>query len=520
VDFGKVEMDRVEGPRKNSFEYKANQPRTVYGFTPNEKANKKILAEKNKELNPSGVQKAHQMNNRNKELAKQIFDASKTGDTKSAVEAYHRFTASPDVRVYTALIKTFSKNIGYMGEVVQIYNDMQKQRITPSSVTFNRLMDCCILNEHLGRGFFFLKEMLRVTRNSKPNPAYLSVFYQLIQLCHKLYNPVRVLEVYQVMLDRKFFTLPPYDQEKYSKKHVPISLIKNALPKLSEAEQNEFWIAINEKIMVHFRSTLEEKKTEDVYEHMVLNDFDEALRQSESRALGFYEDTHYISALDSLSNNGQSFSQRVHAAYGENLSGAENALALPSELRRVLNPKFALKSTIHLQNPRMDSMIQQGIQTFMNAGAELFNEQVLNPSLMEDEMTDYLSPIQKEYVSNPANQEEIRAYAERFIRTSSVEDFEVIAEELSAKFKKMALIRANKINWIPVIIGIDGEPFYPSGIGMHELTKETVADAKEQYLNTINDVDAREQIAENMYDQILLRFYDPTSKSLIEGLAY
>ena len=48
-------MEKTEGPRKNSWAYKANHQPVAYGWTPSAKANKKILAEKNKEMNPPGT---------------------------------------------------------------------------------------------------------------------------------------------------------------------------------------------------------------------------------------------------------------------------------------------------------------------------------------------------------------------------------------------------------------------------------------------------------------------------------
>jgi hypothetical protein len=525
VNLEKNEREKTEGPRKNSWEYKANHKPVAYGFTPSEKANKRVLAEKNKEMNPSGVVKEHKMKARNKELARIIFEASKNKDPKEAMEAYHKFTAAPDIRVYTALIKTFASQKGYMGEAVEIYNDLKKQNVNPSMITFERLMDCCIENEHLPRGFFFLKEMLRHIRNSKPKQSHLPVFYKLFSLCHKMNNPTRALALYRVMLENKYFAkLEPFStsEEQFTRNKIPFIFVQQALPDLSESEQREFWIRMNEKTQLGFRKKLEEEKIEEqTYEYLVLDDFTEALRRYENRYQDIYEDTLAVSALDAMTNNGQTFAERVDSFYySDKKRQAEDVFSLPVELRRILHPKLSLSETFHMQDPRIDDILQSGWKNLLTKGAEIFDEFVLSGKDQSDEFMLGLSPAQVAAVKNPEYHDKLLEFTQRQAFVSTTEEDSELSTEVTNYFKGLELKIANKINWIPVVIGVGDEIFYPSTVGMHELTEETVRQAKQEYLDSIADVDAREQIAANMYDQIMLRFIDPKTKQLIEGLYY
>ena len=334
------------------------------------------------------------------------------------------------------------------------------------------------------------------------------------------------------MLEEGLFGLPEFAQtgDAYHRNFVPQSFVKQWLTNTSEEDVREFWIKINENIRYNFRESLEQKQPELSYQAIDMNDFYSTVRQSELQYQHIYEDTKYVTALDELCN-GVSFKEATSLVYGDESGSESDFLSLPKELRNMFDPKFGLKPTYHFQDAQVDSLFQSAWENVMNSGAELFDQEVLRPSTkapadpltltdLPNEFFVGLAPMARAAVRTEHHRSVVRQAYREHVESETEADFVKADESFSAYLKEAEFKHLNKIHWIPVIIGLDGEPFYPNNVGMHLLTEETVKSAKQQYLNSIEEEETRKQIAESMYDQILLRFLDPSTKKLIEGLYY
>ena len=124
---------------------------------------------------------------RNQELIAQIHEAANAPtNPQAAIEAYHRMNAVPDAKIYTAIIKSFAGQKGYLGEAVQIYNDLKKQNVVAGIETYLALIECCAQDSHLPRAIFFLKEMLRARKNVKPSQKVLPIYFAILRYVYPL----------------------------------------------------------------------------------------------------------------------------------------------------------------------------------------------------------------------------------------------------------------------------------------------------------------------------------------------
>lgn len=54
------------------------------------------------------------------------------------------------------------KDGDFLGEAIQIYQDMKKLRIPMNVATFQTLVNCCVAAKHWQRAMFFVKEMTQL----------------------------------------------------------------------------------------------------------------------------------------------------------------------------------------------------------------------------------------------------------------------------------------------------------------------------------------------------------------------
>jgi hypothetical protein len=332
------------------------------------------------------------------------------------------------------------------------------------------------------------------------------------------------------MLEDGFLRLPVFkpETEKYQRNSIPIAFLSTCLENVSEDSVKEFWIQMNENISVNFRQSLEEHQPDASYERLELNDFDSVVRQSELQYQHIYEDTRYVTALDEIQTNGRSFKENTDILYDTEATADSQFMSLPKELRRLFDPKFSLKLSYHSHDPRVEPIIRGAWDNMMSKCGEIFDENVLRPDApiatdfdnLDEDFFDGLSVMKRAAVENEKYRPKVKEAVEAALSVETPEELQQVTEQFDQYLDRTFFKHRNRIHWVPVIIGLDGEPFFPTSGGMDLLTAETVTEAKQEYLNSIPDEEARKQISENMYDQILLRFMDPKTKQLIEGLYY
>ncbi|KAG2392568.1 hypothetical protein C9374_011293 [Naegleria lovaniensis] len=109
----------------------------------------------------------------------------------------------------------------------------------------------------------------------------------------------------------------------------------------------------------------------------------------------------------------------------------------------------------------------------------------------------------------------------KFIEAESMTELEPIMDEYKSEMSKATRYVNRKVDWIPVVLGVDGRPFFPSEdiISIDKVTTETIENAKQAYINSIKDEEVKKQIKEEFYDYIHLIWIDNKGR-VVEGISY
>ena len=110
---------------------------------------------------------------------------------------------------------------------------------------------------------------------------------------------------------------------------------------------------------------------------------------------------------------------------------------------------------------------------------------------------------------------------EDFIGAETIDELMPVMEEYKEEMKKATRYVNRKVDWQPVILGVDGRPFFPSEeiISIDEVTSETIEKAKQAYIDSIKDEEVKKQIREEFYDYIHLVWIDNKGR-VVEGISY
>lgn len=93
-----------------------------------------------------------------------------------------------------------------------------------------------------------------------------------------------------------------------------------------------------------------------------------------------------------------------------------------------------------------------------------------------------------------------------------------IHEEYLKKKRHIQNRLQTRLNWKPVIVGVDGLPFFPTCIDATRITGESVRAAKQEYMDSIEDPQVRGDIEREFSDRVKLCWFDVDKGELIEGL--
>jgi hypothetical protein len=100
-----------------------------------------------------------------------------------------------------------------------------------------------------------------------------------------------------------------------------------------------------------------------------------------------------------------------------------------------------------------------------------------------------------------------------------VETDRVIAH-FTKKNKHLINHRKSKLKWKPVIFTPhDTTPFYPKTLSIDLVNQRTVREAKMEYLDTIQDIDIREEIEKVLNERITIHWLNEKNE-LIEGIKH
>lgn len=101
-----------------------------------------------------------------------------------------------------------------------------------------------------------------------------------------------------------------------------------------------------------------------------------------------------------------------------------------------------------------------------------------------------------------------------------VEKMRSLVQEHKGAVKQLVDEKLTRVKWDPVIIGVDGKPFFPKTITFSKVTADTVLAAKREYLNHVQDAQAFKEIEADLQKRVKLCWYERESGKLVEGLYY
>jgi hypothetical protein len=170
---------------------------------------------------------------------------------------------------------------------------------------------------------------------------------------------------------------------------------------------------------------------------------------------------------------------------------------------------------VHFENPIFEEGIHQTMKTFLDWGASFMNQ------WLDDKVQ---IPIQIGADAKKAEQYRDFMYPdeenEKLWKTFNKNEVSDILDSTTKREKQIREKLNTKLTWKPVIIGVDGTPFFPTKVSIEKITGETVRAAKQEYLSSIPDQQTREDVQKVLSDRIKLCFYDTTDNRIIEGLFY
>lgn len=109
----------------------------------------------------------------------------------------------------------------------------------------------------------------------------------------------------------------------------------------------------------------------------------------------------------------------------------------------------------------------------------------------------------------------------KIVEAESLAELDPLMDEYKSEMNKATRYVNRKVDWIPVVLGVDGRPFFPSEevISIDKVTTETIENAKQAYIESIKDEEVKKQIKEEFYDYIHLIWIDNKGR-VVEGISY
>ena len=115
----------------------------------------------------------------------------------------------------------------------------------------------------------------------------------------------------------------------------------------------------------------------------------------------------------------------------------------------------------------------------------------------------------------------MKTLMDKFVEAESLQELDPVLDEYKSEMNKITRYVNRKVDWQPVVLGVDGRPFFPSEdiISIDEVTTETIERAKQAYIDSIKDEEVKKQIKEEFYDYIHLVWIDGKGR-VVEGISY
>jgi hypothetical protein len=464
------------------------------------------------------------ISDRQKELIQQIITAGETGQTLHAFDAYKRLKVSPDQQIYLSLLKACRADGGFLGEAIQIYHDMKKHNLVLTVEIFQTLIDICTEASHLPRAIYFLKEMLNRFK-FKPSAKLLALYESILKLCVSENAPNRAMMIYKLMVDKKLFkpykrdALHPLDDLiktiKFTPSFVPLEYINRLIDDKEKARS--FWIEINRAVKPSFNG-LEETDNIEAYDEARIEVYPADANEAAFRAK--------LSMLNNIDRDGNQPYIYNEWTQRNNLLSSESDYRM-SARQQILNDAPRHQFYGYSTDPHVNLLNQELWESAYGYIVNNIFDNYLDRTdeerkIAQDEILHRL--VKATFGAKPHHIPIIKSIYDDFLTRSyycTTEDEKGgLIRELLATLSDFSRQCRTKLNWIPIIVGIDKRPFFPKSIGMDMVTEEKIKMAKQEYLDSIEDEDSKKIIQEELFDRIQLRWYDLDRQQVVQGLVY
>jgi hypothetical protein len=320
--------------------------------------------------------------------------------------------------------------------------------------------------------------------------------------------------LYQIMAKRKLFKLRK-DAHEFRPSFVPLNYIQTFFQNENDARQ--FWIAMMRTIRPGFNGETLRDGEKAAIDEALIQVFPADQKEAEFRALAAR-----LNGVDRDYNEPLSYNE--YGAKDTLLKGESEHLL--TNRQQIVNESPRFKFFAYSADPKVNMLNQQAWdEAYVSKAKELFDQYLDKTDeqrvKFQEELLSRLMPSTKG--AKKEHRKIVKAVYDDMLRRSfyASNENELGGLLLELKYSLADLSRQirTKVNWLPVIIGVDGRPFFPKSIGMDMVTEAKVNTAKMEYLSSM-DEETREVIKREMYDQIQLRWFDVDRGVLVEGFVH
>ncbi|KAL0481830.1 pentatricopeptide repeat-containing protein [Acrasis kona] len=421
-----------------------------------------------------------------------------------------------DSTVFTAVLKACECDGGYLGEAIQVYHDMKRRNIQVNVSQYLSLVKTAASAEHLPRVIYFIKEFLLHSSKVKKDDKLLEMFEVGMKLAIDMQRPDKAMSIY-IHANGKLLYKKRQDALEFRNGRLPLSYVKSLLPAHKQEEAYDLHKAMIQSRSPSFMGDKKQEQQDDTRIEVIPGDNQEsdyyaALRIATNSDIDPYAplhfDQHRTIQASAYVNDAARYQQ-----LGYELPVATKSTHFTFDGYSV-EPQVNLLNDTEWQNNYVK--LVKTIVDYMELdtkGKQQTQQRLFN-GIRSNRVKG--SKVEHNHLIKSIYDQYITKY---FYCT---EELEVQAlkkkmrEDLADVSRKLQLRR----NWIPIIVGVDTMPFFPTSLGFDLLNKENIEEAKREYLDSIPDPESREIIKSELSHKIQLRWYDVDTRTIVEGLVY
>jgi hypothetical protein len=296
---------------------------------------------------------------------------------------------------------------------------------------------------------------------------------------------------------------------------IPLDYVKTLVP--SDVDAHAFWLEMNRTERPSFNGEilLEETKP---FDEALIEVFPGDEKEAKFRALAAR-----LSGADRDFNEPLKYNE--YGAKNDLLRGEASSTLSARQQIVIASPKF--KFYAYSADPAVNLLNQQAwTAQFGKRVTSLFEDYLDRSSEERSEFQEEL--LSKLIVSTKGAKKEHRPLVKsvfddvlrRSFYCTNENELGGLLIELKETLASLSRQIRTKVNWLPVIIGLDGQLFFPKSIGMDMVTREKVKMAKMEYLQTIPEEAAKEVLTKGLPSKIQIQWYDVDRRCVIEGFVH